>query len=117
MTTSILEPASRKDFPRRCGRVAVICSQINHNPGQSVTNAVEEIAFQVCDRFEIDPAKLIWIEHYPRTPYIRAEWLLVTFRGRPPQSMFSGPSWKRMTREDWQTLGLRPRGKAETSNS
>jgi hypothetical protein len=91
------------------GRVAILCIAIPDNPGFSITNAVEELAFQVSHRFEIDPTKLIWIEHYPF--FERGRWDLVSFQSRPPQSMFYGPTWRRMTEADWRQLGLRPRGK------
>jgi hypothetical protein len=35
------------------------------NPGRSATNAAEMIATQVCERFEIPRARLVWLEHYP----------------------------------------------------
>jgi hypothetical protein len=101
----------------RDGRVAVICSAIKDAPGQSITNTLEEIAFQVCANFEIDPAKLVWIEHYPFYPNSNGEleWSLVSFQSRPPASMFHGPSWRKMTEQDWRALGLRPRGRRKAT--
>src|SRR5262249_39395118 len=37
----------RIDLPD--GRIVVVCIQTAGNPGTSITNAVEELAFQVCD--------------------------------------------------------------------
>jgi ribosomal protein L36 len=96
----------------RDGRVAVICKQIPENPGNSVTNCIEQIAFQVCDRFKIDPCNLVLIDHYPTPKDFRdSDWSLVSFQRCPPDSMFEGPSWRRMNPDDWRDLGLRPRRK------
>jgi len=42
----------------------VIATELPDNPGQSITNAAEELATQVCQQFEISPLSLMWIEHY-----------------------------------------------------
>jgi hypothetical protein len=47
------------------GRVVIIATELHDSPGVSVTNFAEELATIVCQRFEIDPKKLVWIEHYP----------------------------------------------------
>jgi len=93
----------------RDGRVAIICIQIPHNPGMSITNTVETIAFQVCHQFKIDPINLVWIEHYMPGIFRVNEWSLVSFQSFPPKSMFLGPTWRVMTDDDWRDLGLRPR--------
>jgi len=90
------------------GRIVVIRTEIPGNPGDSITNSVGEIAFQVRARFNIDPAKLVWIGHYA-APHISAdEWDTVSFRSRPPRSMFRRPAWKQMTQEDRPALVLQP---------
>jgi hypothetical protein len=45
-------------------RVVVIATDLDEGP--SVTNAAEEIATQIVEQFNIDPERLIWVEHYPR---------------------------------------------------
>jgi hypothetical protein len=63
------------------------------------------IAFQVCGWYEIDPSRLVWIEHYPgETAYLR-----VTFGDQPPHGMFAHPGWTPMEASDWRDLGLRSR--------
>jgi len=95
----------RIDLPD--GRTVVACLQPAGNPGTSITNCVEGIAAQVCARFDICPAKLIWLEHYPQ---IRpAEWDLVEFDQQPPKGAFAGPRWIEMDESRWRDLGLRPR--------
>lgn len=51
------------DEPERDAPV-VICSELPANRGQSVTNAVEQIAGEVISNFRL-PAPIVWIEHYP----------------------------------------------------
>ena len=93
----------------RDGRVAIICIQIPGNPGMSITNTVETIAFQVCHQFKIEPSKLVWIEHYLPRIFGFRKWSLVTFHSYPPRSMFYGPTWQVMDDQDWRDLGLPPR--------
>ncbi|MDB5871802.1 MAG: hypothetical protein JWQ07_1244 [Ramlibacter sp.] len=98
----------RVDLPD--GRIVIACISIVGNPGQSITNAVEEICFQVCERFEIPPEHLIWLEHYENLPGYE-EWSWVTFEQLPPASLFRNPTWRTMTPALWRQLGLKPRAK------
>jgi hypothetical protein len=95
----------RIDLPD--GRVVVVCIQIPGNPGTSITNAVEDICLQVCERFEIPPARLIWLEHYDR--FGADEWNMVAFERIPPQGLFESPRWTKMTPRLWEGLLLRPK--------
>lgn len=52
----------RIDLPD--GRIVISCIAVTGNPGNSITNCVEELCFQVCERFEIPAEKLVWLEHY-----------------------------------------------------
>jgi len=112
------------------GRSAVIATELEDNPGTSITNVAEHLASEVCDRFGIDPDKLVWIEHYG---YAGASEGLqertfdrVTFGRRPREGFrrsatvrrqhpdgwpgyFRDPSWRPMREEDWWELGLSPR--------
>jgi hypothetical protein len=94
----------RIDLPDR--RIVVACMAVAGNPGVSITNAVEEICFQVCERFQIPPHRLIWLEHYDSDG--DDEWNMVTFGRTPPDSLFSDPRWTSMTGERWGQLMLRP---------
>lgn len=93
----------RIDLPD--SRIVIACIQTSGNPGQSVTNAVEELAFQVCERFEVPPAELVWLEHYDH----EEEWNWVTFGKTPPYGCFEDPKWTILTDAMWRQLGLRPR--------
>jgi hypothetical protein len=52
----------RIDLPD--GRIVIVCIETAGNPGLSITNSVEELCFQVCERFEIPAERLVWLEHY-----------------------------------------------------
>jgi hypothetical protein len=52
----------RIDLPD--GRIVIACIEIAGNPGLSITNGVEELCFQVCERFSIPTKRLVWLEHY-----------------------------------------------------
>ncbi len=42
----------------------MVVSEPTANPGMSITNAVEELATQVIERYEIDPERPVWMQHY-----------------------------------------------------
>lgn len=110
------------------GRTLVIATERADNPGTSVTNVAEHLASFVCDRFGIDPDKLVWVEHYgygnclsPERAYDR-----VTFQRRADERVvwppavtrskrnswpghFGEPHWATMSDPDWAALGLPPR--------
>jgi hypothetical protein len=103
----------RIDLPD--GRVVVICIQVPGNPGNSITNCVEELCFQVCQRFEIDASRLVWLENYDHGSLpMPDEWDLVTFSRCPPDRPFEGPAWTTMTSPMWQSLRLRPKKRLST---
>jgi hypothetical protein len=93
------------------GRIVIACIQTAGNPGTSITNCVENICGQVCERFDIPPEKLVWLENYedinPR------EWQLVTFAD---PALFTSPLWTPVTSKIWQSLRLRPRARLENAS-
>lgn len=64
----------------------VIATEADDNEGTSITNMAEHLATRVCHQFQIDPLKLVWIEHYPerggewRSTPIKESWDFVTFQ-------------------------------------
>jgi hypothetical protein len=96
----------RIDLPD--GRIVIACIQTAGNPGTSITNSVEEVALQVCERFEIPADKLVWLEHYDALDD-DDEWRLVKFGTVPPKGPFADPSWTDMTPELWRDIRLRPK--------
>ena len=95
----------RIDLPD--GRIVISCIAVTGNPGNSITNCVEELCFQVCERFEIPAEKLVWLEHYDYDD--DSEWSMVEFKRMPPDRPFEDPVWTRMTLEMWHDLRLRPK--------
>jgi hypothetical protein len=95
----------RIDLPD--GRIVVICIATAGNPGNSITNCVEALCFQVCSRFDIPSDRLVWIEHYDYDE--PAEWRLVTFAKSPANQPFLDPTWTTMSAEMWRDLRLRPK--------
>lgn len=115
-------------IPLGDGRTVIIASQLPGNPGTPMTNAAEHLASHVCDRFGINPDRLVWNENYghggPRgTASRKQEYDLATVRLRPIDSIrwsdavprhkpsgwpgdFEEPQWRTMTAEDWRELGL-----------
>ena len=91
------------------GRIVIACIQTAGNPGLSITNGVEELCFQVCERFEIPANRLVWLEHYDYDE--KGEWNMVTFEQTPPQGPFANPKWVDMTPELWRDLRLKPKKK------
>jgi hypothetical protein len=89
------------------GRIVIACIQPPGNPGNSITNCVESLCFQVCERFNVAPDLLVWLQHYEADR--DGEWNLVTFKQRPPSGPFEDPSWTDMTPRMWSELGLRPK--------
>ena len=116
-------------LPLADGRTAVIATELEDNPGTSVTNVAEQLASFVCDRFGIDPDHLVWIEHYgypsatrpkePRSydlvtfwrpPPEKIRWLAPVLRARPDgwPGYSAEPEWREMTAWDWKELGVEP---------
>ena len=116
-------------LPLSDGRTAVIATELEDNPGTSITNVAEHLASHVCDRFGIAPEALVWIEHYGYPPpgsSRKRTYDLVKFRRRPCEPItwasailrwkpndwpghFEKPDWRPMTGEDWKAMGLPPR--------
>jgi hypothetical protein len=87
-------------------RVVIAAIQLPGNPGNSITNCVEELCHQVCERFAIPADRLVWLEHYDDGD---GEWNNVTFACIPPYGPFSGPTWHVMDAKSWKALRLRPK--------
>lgn len=101
----------RIDLPD--GRIVIACIETAGNPGISITNSVEELCFQVCERFEISPSRLVWLEHYDY--YDWNYWSVVSFGQMPPDGPFADPKWTDMSPELWRDLQLKPKKKLRSS--
>lgn len=91
----IFAPADSSDEP-----VVVLCSELVDNPSASVTNAAEEMATQVRDRY-VKGRPMIWIEHY--TKFKEETFDLVEFDEGPGGSLCA-PRWKHLGRERFEAL-------------
>lgn len=100
-------------------RHVVVMTETGDNSGTSVTNAVEEVALQVCERYSLNPHQTLFIEHYPdsRTPardgqrrpapMFEEHFDRVTFGSITREGVnwrLSVPQWKRMAREQVERL-------------
>lgn len=113
-------------------RTVAIATVLPENPGTSVTNVAEHLASAICDKFAIEPGKLVWIEHYACNDSARTKsertYHLVTFTRRPLEPVkwsatvlryqpdgwpgcFIEPRWRPMNNVDWQALGMQFLGK------
>jgi hypothetical protein len=95
----------RIDLPD--GRIVIVCEAAPGNPGNSITNSVETICLQVCERFDIPASRLVWIEHYEW--FGIDDWKLVEFDKMPPAHLFDDPTWTEITPLLWADLQLRPK--------
>jgi hypothetical protein len=107
----IFLPEEERDSP------VVICSELLNNPGQSVTNAAEQIAAEVISYYRLQ-TPLVWIEHYEDgargTPEDPHTFDLVIFSGygitKRACSLSKGrvllghPTWKPLDRQSVETL-------------
>jgi len=83
-------------YIKRIGNL-VIATETDDNEGMSITNAAEAVAWQVSQQFQIDPTKLIWIEHYIMNQ--AHDFDQVTFEiGKDfhNQPCFKNPAWKHL---------------------
>lgn len=92
----------------------VVVTELDDNPGTSVTNAAEHLATVVCDLYTLDPERLRWIEHYPRRKGCKSEFDWVVFKrqyiGFPTTHpvVFDDPTWYPMTDAHWGACGVSP---------
>src|SRR2546423_15643259 len=94
----------RIDLPD--GRIVIACIETAGNPGNSITNCAEELCFQICERFELDPLRIVWLHNYE---YLGPqEWTMVKFSGHPPNGPFEELTWTKMKRQIWTSLLVDP---------
>lgn len=102
-------------------QVIVLATEVEDNPGASITNAAEKLAAQVCEHFAIRPSRLVWVEHYDERDLPRHQWAsyrpegesydLVSFDFRSARQIHDGggislgkPTWKHTTKADIEKL-------------
>ena len=89
-------------------RTVVIATEVNENPGTSITNMAEHLATEVTRTFGLSLDALVWIEHShdrlviggrPRLP---ASFDLVTFTCTPQG--LRAPQWQRISQAEVEAL-------------
>lgn len=79
--------------------VVVVSELYRENPGTSITQAACLLAKQICDRFMLDPLKLIYIEHNPdmnsKLSFYDEEFFETKFDYNNGE--FSNPKYKQLT--------------------
>jgi hypothetical protein len=73
----------------------VVVTEVEDNPGQSVTNAIEWIVGETLHAHSLDPSETVVIEHYengargtPEDPMGAEDW--VPYQGRVPEERARG---------------------------
>ncbi len=99
------------------GAHVVVATELDTNPGTSVTNAAERLAWDVWCYLEKPEGGLVWFEHYPdrcfvgqgaaRRPMLREQFDLVTFGregGGVGGGRFRRPRWRRVPKQEAEAL-------------
>lgn len=98
----------------RCGlkiiegkdKIIVIAAELPDNPGTQITSVPAELAGQICQAFNIEPEKLLYIEHTPnmnsKLSFYNETFFRVDFEIHGGE--FSLPKWEKMTREQMDLL-------------
>ena len=91
------------------GQVPVVLfTELEDNPGSSITNAIERIAWEAFKLLERPEAGMIVIEHYRDRGIIRGkplykeEFDLVTFT--PTANGFDDPCWRRISKGEEERI-------------
>jgi len=85
------------------GKDVVLVSELYlDNPGTSITQVTTSLANQVCEKFNIDPNNLIYIEHSPemnsKLSFYNEEFYKVSFE--IIDSKFTNPSWQMLSMDE-----------------
>ena len=85
------------------GKDVVLVSELYlDNPGTSITQVTTSLANQVCEKFNIDPNNLIYIEHSPemnsKLSFYNEEFYKVNFE--IIDSKFANPSWQILSMDE-----------------
>ena len=89
-------------------RTVVIATEVDDNPGPSMTNMAEHLATEVTWTFGLSLDALVWIEHYPARrvvggrPRLAASFDLVTFTCTPQG--LRAPQWQRISQAEVEAL-------------
>lgn len=80
----------------------VIATELEDNKGTSITNIAEGLATQVCKEFNIDPEKLIWVEHYFSSVALKQETFDIVEFTFLENGECVKPKWRRSTEAEFE---------------
>ena len=89
------------------GRAVFIVTELDNNPGQSVSNCWENVVSAALYRYEVKPLDAVWVEHYPGQTLPRGPYEILTYTESADGK--ANAKWRDMTPDDWLELGLPPR--------
>jgi hypothetical protein len=99
--------------PLKDGRHAVICEELDDNPGASVSDSWEAVVAKVGKKYGVPATGTVWIEHnaepFEAAGQVMGRWQVVTFKPPRPDEQRGRAEWRNMTDDDWHELGLAPR--------
>ena len=90
------------------GQTVALATELDENPGTSVTNMAERLATEVARTFGLSLNTLVWIEHYPARqglsgrPRLPESFDQVTFT-RTSHGL-QHPEWRRLSQAQVETL-------------
>lgn len=103
------------DVPSFCGlkiiskkdkTIVVLTELYDSNPGSSVTSWIDKLATELIREFEIEPEKLILIEHNPdrksSLEFFKETFNIVSFKWNGEK--YVNPSWDRKTKTEIENL-------------
>jgi hypothetical protein len=85
------------------GKDCIVVTELyKDNPGTSITQVTTSLATQICEKLNIDPDNLIYIEHCPdmnsKLSFYNEEFYLVSFERI--DGKFANPSWHMLTMDE-----------------
>jgi hypothetical protein len=86
------------EIKRHDEKITVVLTELDDNPGTSVTNMIEHLATMVYHQFlkGIPVENITWIEHYPKTSFGETfDRVFLHWNGE----IFSNPKWERIKEE------------------
>jgi len=103
------------DLPSICGlkivkkkenTIVIATDLFEENPGTSITEWNTKLAKELCEKFEIDYSKLIYIEHTPdkktKLSFNHETFYKVNFQVE--NDKFENPSWEELSKEEVNIL-------------
>jgi hypothetical protein len=108
---SVFEFMGLWGIPSKCGikhfsfdgKDCIIVTELyKDNPGTSITQVTTSLAMQICEKFDIDPRNLIYIEHCPdmnsKLSFYNEEFYKVNFE--LVDRKLVNPSWQMLSIEE-----------------